>query len=99
MENCPLCGREMIRDGKTVDEHHLVPKSMGGRETVSLHRICHQKVHSVLTERELAKDWFTVEKLKQHPEIQKFIKWVKKKDPQFIDVNRDTNDRRRKRKK
>ena len=99
METCPLCGRALVRDGKSVDEHHLIPRSYRGRETVSLHRICHQKVHSVLTEAELAKEWNTVEKLRSHPEMQKFVKWVSKKDPQFVDVNRDTTRRRAKRKK
>lgn len=33
---CPLCGRVVPKEQR--DEHHLVPKSRGGRETQVLHR-------------------------------------------------------------
>lgn len=80
---CPLCDREMI-EGPTVDLHHLIPKSKGGKETVLLHLVCHRKIHSVFTEKELARSYNTIESLKKHQEIQKFIEWVSKKDPAFI---------------
>ena len=65
------------------DEHHVIPKSKGGSETVYLHRICHSKIHSVFTLTELRNNYKEIDKVKEHPEIQKFIKWVSGKPPSF----------------
>lgn len=90
---CPLCERPMV-DGPTVDEHHLVPKSKGGKSKHLLHKVCHQKIHSVLTETALARDYHSWEALKTHPEIQKFIDWIQKKPPDYIDLNRTSKTKR-----
>lgn len=82
-EICPLCGR-MIPESQ-LDAHHLVPKSKGGRKTEYLHRICHRQIHALFTETELAKQYFTVEAILEHPEAKKFVAWVQKKPPDFID--------------
>jgi 5-methylcytosine-specific restriction endonuclease McrA len=97
--NCPICGREMI-EGPSVDDHHLIPKSKGGKymNVVRIHRICHNKIHSVWTESELAQEFHTVEKIVQNNEIKKFIKWLKKKPADFYTSTRDSNNRKRKRK-
>lgn len=84
MIHCPLCGRVMI-PGPTIDEHHLVPKSKGGKDKYKCHRVCHRKIHATLTEKELAQKYHTWDSLKQHPNIQTFIKWVAKKPPEFYD--------------
>lgn len=79
---CPLCGREMVA-GPSVEAHHLVPRSQGGRATVDLHRVCHRKIHAELTERELRDRFHTVEALRAHPAIADFIRWVAGKPPEF----------------
>ena len=84
---CPLCGRPM-RAGSVVDQHHLVPKSKGGRETVQMHRICHRKLHTVLSEDELARDYATPERLREHPAIAAFIRWIRRRPPEFDDRHR-----------
>src|SRR5690348_12876796 len=53
---CPLCDRPMI-PGPSLDQHHPVPKSHGGRETVTMHKICHRAIHAMLNERELAEEF------------------------------------------
>ena len=85
---CHICGREL--GSKNISKHHLIPKSKGGRdgETIMIHNICHQKIHSVFTEKELAENYNTVEKLRASEEISKFVKWVLKKDPSFYQRNR-----------
>lgn len=97
-EKCPICQREMI-EGPSVDLHHLDPKTFGGKITVKMHRICHQKIHSVWTERELHNYFHTIERILEHEDIRKFIKWVSKKEPEFYDSHRESNDRKKKRKK
>lgn len=79
---CPICGRPMIA-GPSVDRHHFVPKSEGGRETRHVHRVCHRKLHSLFTERELAKAYSTPEAVRAHPEMQTFLRWIARKDPEF----------------
>lgn len=81
---CPICGRPMIA-GSSVNEHHFVPKSRKGREKRPLHRICHRKIHSLFTEKELEVTYNTPESLVAHPEMAKFIAWVAKKPPEFYD--------------
>lgn len=95
-EPCPLCDRPL---SESWDNHHLKPKTFGGKETTKLHKVCHRMIHSVFTERELDKYYHTVERLMEREEIQKFVKWIKNKDPDFYQKTKDTNNRRRKRRR
>lgn len=88
-ELCPLCGREIPADQR--DEHHLVPRLKGGKETTALHRICHRQIHALFSEAELARSYATVEALLEHPEVQKFVAWVSTKPPGFADSARRSN--------
>jgi hypothetical protein len=42
----------------------------------------------LFTETELARQYSTVEALLAHPEIQLFVKWVKRKPNDFFEVSR-----------
>lgn len=90
---CPICDRDMWR-GVWIDKHHLIPKCRGGKATEYMHIICHRKIHSIWTEKELEKEFNSPEKIREHEEIQRFIKWVKKKEPDFYDRN-EVNKRKR----
>ena len=81
---CPLCGRP-IPPGVPQSRYHLVPKLRGGKggETVLLHHICHREIHATLTEAELARDYATIDRLRGHPRLAKFIAWVAKRPPDF----------------
>lgn len=50
-----------------------------------MHKICHSKIHAVLDEGELKRYYHTIERLQEQEEIAKFIKWVRKKEPEFYD--------------
>ncbi len=93
---CPLCGRPL---GARFEAHHLVPKTYGGRETVLLHPICHRKIHAVFTERDLRNRFNTIEALKGHEEIRRFINWIAKKDPDFHIATYISNERRSRRRR
>jgi len=90
---CPLCGRNLAAP---FNKHHLIPVSKGGKNTptVLLHKICHDKIHAVFKEVELKKQYNTIEKLQQHEEIARFIKWVRNKEPEFYDKSVKTKMRR-----
>jgi hypothetical protein len=83
---CPLCQRPIAESHK--DAHHLVPKSKGGRHTEYLHRICHRQIHALFTENELAREFSTVEALLAHPEMARFVAWVKTKPADFHERTR-----------
>ncbi|MGA9250840.1 MAG: HNH endonuclease [Roseobacter sp.] len=82
---CPLCDRPIPSDVKQ-SLHHLIPKLKGGKggPTVLLHHICHREIHATLTEAELARDFSTMEALKKHPRLEKFIAWVRKRPTGFM---------------
>jgi hypothetical protein len=82
---CPLCNRELAQP---IVRHHLIPPSKGGKDTptVPMHKICQAKVHAVFTETELKNYYNTVDRLKDHEDIIKFIKWVSKKELEFFDT-------------
>jgi len=81
---CPICGRLMIA-GPSVDRHHWRPKSQGGTDTQWLHRVCHRMIHRLFDEATIARDYDTPDRLKTHPDIVKFITWVRKKPVDYID--------------
>ena len=90
---CPLCGR-MLEPGPSVDDHHLVPRSQGGKTKTTIHRICHRKIHATLSERELARGFNTWEALRAHADIATFVRWVANKPPAFYDNSRRPASRR-----
>lgn len=94
---CPLCKRELGTEN--IDEHHLIPKTFKGKETVKLHRICHRKIHATFTERELLQYYHTIERLLENEHIQSFTKWVKGKRPDFYVGTDDSSERKSKRRR
>ena len=78
--SCFLCGRPI---GARVQWHHAVPKSRGGRDTVPVHPICHRTIHATLSNKDLERGYHTAEALRAHPEIAKFVDWVRGKPPDF----------------
>lgn len=78
---CPLCGR--VLGTVNIDRHHLIPKSLKGREQFPIHKICHRKIHATFSERELLHAYHTWDALQGHPDIQSFIDWVAKKPSEF----------------
>jgi len=93
---CPICNRPLT--GDYIQEHHLIPKTFKGRETISLHKICHQKLHATFTEREMLHTYNNIESILSHPEIQKFIQWVQNKSIDYYTKNDETKSRYSKRK-
>jgi len=91
---CSLCKREL---GARTSEHHMIPKCLGGKGTTTLHEICHSKIHRTFSNKELKNYYHTPERLLEHEEIQKFIKWVAKRPIDYKDKLKHTNERKMKR--
>lgn len=94
-EVCPICSRKMV-DG-SFNEHHLIPTTFKGKEKIELHIICHDKLHHTFSEREMVNHYNTIERIIEHEEIKKFIKWINKKDPAYYSKSKDTKKRKERR--
>ena len=83
---CELCERHV----RFVSRHHLIPREEGGRHgpTVALCQPCHSTVHLLLTNRELAKKYFSVEALREAEELQKYLHWVRRSRIEHISNRR-----------
>lgn len=81
---CPLCGRPIPAQAPQ-SLHHLTPKLRGGKggPTVRLHQICHNEIHATLSETEIARDYTTIQALRAHPRLARFIAWVARRPPGF----------------
>lgn len=92
---CCLCGREML-SGKMVDRHHYIPRSQGGKDWVWMHKICHRKLHSMWTEKQLASDpvLSAPDRMASHPELATFITWVRKHPSDFYTATRTAKTKR-----
>jgi len=88
---CAICERE-----ETLTRHHLIPRTRHHnkrnkrefdratvKKVVGICRPCHSQIHAVLTEKELERDYRTVERLRAHPEIKKFAIWIATKPRGF----------------
>jgi 5-methylcytosine-specific restriction endonuclease McrA len=88
---CAICGRE-----EALTRHHLIPRTRhrnkrNKREfdhatvkaTVGICRPCHSQIHAVLTEKQLEREFRTVDALRSHPEIAKFAESIRSKPAGF----------------
>jgi hypothetical protein len=82
---CEICDRDWI----TLTYHHLIPKAVHAKvqkrgwhpdhklnEVAWLCRACHSFVHRMAGHEELAREWFTVEKILEREDVQRFRQWV-----------------------
>ena len=78
----------------TINRHHLVPGAKGGKETARVHRVCHRFIHATFTNNELRDVYNTTERLKDHPDVGKFAKWVSKelrRNPRFEGASKESH--------
>ncbi|GAB3227057.1 HNH nuclease-like protein HlpB [Hymenobacter seoulensis] len=58
----------------------MVPREEGGRfgPTVELCQPCHSTIHLLLSNRDLARRYNSVEALREAEELQKYLHWVRR---------------------
>ncbi|WP_375437211.1 HNH endonuclease [uncultured Hymenobacter sp.] len=73
---CALCEREV----QQLSRHHLVPREEGGRHgpTADLCQPCHSSVHLLLDNKELARQYHTIEALRSAEKLQKYLHWIRR---------------------
>jgi len=76
--NCQICQRETPQEH--LEKHHLVPRSKHGAkiEGIFVCIDCGNMVHKLFTNKQLAKEYNTLEKLLENEKINKWIEWVRK---------------------
>lgn len=80
---CELCEREM----EALTAHHLIPRQNSKRKkadpgpTIDICSACHRQIHTFFDNKRLAQELNTLEKLKNDPQMEKFISWVQKQKP------------------
>jgi hypothetical protein len=74
---CPICDRPNYHPS----DHHMVPKSRGGKTTETICQDCHKAIHAHFTNKELEETYHTPEALLSHEGFAKQIKFISKQDP------------------
>lgn len=78
---CKLCERDM--ESEMVEKHHLNPYNRKG-DTIDVCCHCGDQIHLLFSRKELRDKYFTLDKLLESDKIQKWIKWVRKKNPVHV---------------
>ncbi len=78
---CSLCEREVPREMITL--HHLKPRQTGGRaeHRTPICRPCHKQLHAVFSNKHLAREMDSLDRLKSAPQLQPFLSWIRKQKP------------------
>ena len=81
----------------TLTKHHAIPRTLHGNKRVRkqftkeqcigtvlwLCRPCHSNIHKVLSEKQMAAEFYTVEALLLVPEVKQFTQWIQNKPVGF----------------
>jgi hypothetical protein len=87
LEGCNLCKRDVA-----LTFHHLVPKSYHtDRRVLKMHdgvllihygiwlcKDCHKTIHKLISLEDLAFKYYSIEELKKHEKLNKFVRWAAK---------------------
>ena len=78
---CMLCGR--VVPGDLITQHHLKPKQKGGKaeDRVPLCKPCHKQIHATFGNADLARSYADLDLLRGSPQLQPFLKWIRKQKP------------------
>jgi len=74
---CPICQRP----NHHPSDHHLVPKSRKGKVTETICSDCHRAIHAMFGNKELEREYSTVEALLAHEGFQKVVRFIARQDP------------------
>lgn len=86
---CPICGRPNYHPS----DHHMVPKSRGGRTTETICADCHRSIHSLFPNKELEEKYNTTEILLANEDFARMVKFISKRDPRGRVTTKKSKDR------
>lgn len=90
---CQLC----MREGLELTRHHLIPRMRHRNRRIQklyerdemnhsilwVCRPCHSHIHKIISEKDMALEFNTREKLLAQQQVQDFIHWIQKKPAGF----------------
>ncbi len=88
---CPVCERP----NHHPSDHHMVPRSRGGKATTTICRDCHSAIHATFTNKELERAFNTVETLLAHEGFAKMVAFIRKQNPMRKQAFKRTKESRR----
>jgi hypothetical protein len=88
---CPICERPNYHPS----DHHMVPRSCGGKTTQTICQDCHKAIHACFTNKELEETFHTVEALLTNDFFAKMVRYISKQDPGGKITTRKSKDRLR----
>jgi len=74
---CSICARDTPLNYR--EKHHLTPYCKKGKITVPVCVDCGNQIHKLFTISELTHQYNTLESLKNSPDIQNWIRWIRKR--------------------
>ena len=89
-EACELCGSKI----DYLNFHHLIPRTLHANKKYQklyeklfmanhgcwiCKQYCHKQIHVFITEKEMGMLYNSIEKLRAHPEVKKYIEWRSKR--------------------
>jgi hypothetical protein len=77
--HCELCERPVDR----LTVHHLIPQQKGGQDgpRAEICPACHRQIHVLYDNTRLARELNCLERLKDEPDMRRFLSWIRKQDP------------------
>jgi hypothetical protein len=81
--NCQICQRKTPQD--YLEKHHLIPKEKhgAGMGTIFVCCSCGDQIHNLFSNKQLAKEYNTIEKILSNENINKWIRWIRNKPDDF----------------
>lgn len=76
---CELCEREV----ENLTLHHLIPRQKDGHggPKAEICSACHRQIHTLFDNARLARELHSLERLRDEPQMQRFLAWVRKQRP------------------
>ncbi|HEY7116288.1 MAG TPA: HNH endonuclease signature motif containing protein [Tepidisphaeraceae bacterium] len=80
-QRCSLC--ERLVPLSLITLHHLKPRQRGGKaeHRTPLCKPCHKQLHATYSNKELDRELDSLESLRQAPQLQPFLAWIRKQKP------------------
>ncbi len=74
MKSCVLCDRPC----ENLSGHHVIPECRGGAEKIEVCSDCHLAIHQFFSNKELDREYSTIDALLSNEQFAKHIRWLSK---------------------
>lgn len=91
VEQCILCNRDV----PFLTDHHVVPKSRGGKKSIAICRDCHRQLHALFDNKTLERQLCSVELIMANNEFCKYLKWISKRPFGVVHKARQSKSRKK----